>query len=126
MIFKGVVSPGLGEGKFYIKIYKEKIKEKTGIEPFEGTLNVVLSEDDYNRLTENLKNAFVIHPFKKGHKSYKQVKLFRCRVNKNSKVFDAFVVFPEIRKHDMVEIISDVNLKKEMNIDYGDYVYISY
>jgi len=113
--FKGVVMKGLGEGAYYVEIYKNKIEKILNIIPFLGTLN--LKCDNFWYFEPNLK-------FKKieGFNGLKGVKFIECRIRKNEKDVNAWIVIPEIRKHNFVEIISDVCLRDVMNLKDGDEV----
>ena len=49
---QGKVSSGLGEGQYYLAQaeYKQQIQEKLGFKPFEGTLNVSVTPEEYSKL----------------------------------------------------------------------------
>ncbi len=123
MKFKGTVTIGLKEGAYYIEIYKEKIKNILHITPFPGTLNLKCNKSSQSgkEIFDELKNL----EFKEidGFDGLKGVRFIKC-VIKKEKMIGAWIVIPEIRKHNFVEVISDVCLRKELNIKDGDEVEI--
>ncbi|OQX20084.1 MAG: hypothetical protein BWK75_05110 [Candidatus Altiarchaeales archaeon A3] len=117
--FKGIVATGLKEGAYYIEIYKEKIKNVLGIVPFPGTLNLKCDKgcEGGKEIFDELKNL----KFKEidGFDGLKDVRFIKCVIKKNKIKTDAWIVIPEIRKHNFVEIISDVCLREELNLKDG-------
>ncbi|CEG11776.1 Riboflavin kinase (fragment) [groundwater metagenome] len=123
MKFKGTVTSGLREGAYYIEIYKEKIKKSLHITPFPGTLNLKCnkSSEGEKEIFNELKNL----KFKEidGFDGLKGVRFIKCAIKKN-KMTGAWIVIPEIRKHNFVELISDVCLREKLNLKDGDEVEI--
>ncbi len=121
MKFKGTVASGLKEGAYYVEIYKEKIKNILGIVPFPGTLNLKCDKDVCAEIFDGLKNL----KFKEidGFDGLKGVRFIKCVIKKEKRT-DAWIVIPEIRKHNFVEIISDVCLRKELKLKDRDEVSI--
>ena len=123
MKFKGTVASGLKEGAYYVEIYKEKIKNILGIVPFPGTLNLKCDKDVCAEIFDGLKNL----KFKEidGFDGLKSVKFIKCVIRRDEKIIsNAWIVIPEIRKHNFVEFISDVNLREGLNLKDGDEVEI--
>lgn len=118
MKFKGTVTTGLKEGAYYVEIYKEKIRDVLGISLFPGTLNLRCNSDS-KEIFDKLKDL----ESKKidGFNGLKGVRFIKCVIKKNKKS-SAWIVVPEIRKHNFIEIISDVCLRKELNLKDGDEV----
>ncbi len=123
MKFKGTVTSGLKEGAYYIEIYKEKIKNILHITPFPGTLNLKCNKSSEGG--KEIFNEFKNLEFKKidGFDGLKGVRFIKC-VIKKEKMTDAWIVIPEIRKHNFVELILDVCLREELNLKDGDEVEI--
>lgn len=114
MIFEGVVESGHKEGSKYIKIYKDKIKELTKQDIYEGTLNIKI-----NFLIKKLKfkNVYIINKFN----NFGKVVITTCKINN----IDAYIVIPEKTKHKYIfEIISKYNLREKLNLKDGDKVTI--
>jgi len=125
MKFKGIATKGLREGAYYIEIYNEKIKSLLHITPFPGTLNLKCDKgsDAWKEIFDGLKNL----KFKKikGFDGLKPVKFIKCVIRIREKYWTgAWIVIPKIRKHEFVEIISDVCLREELNLRDGDEVEI--
>lgn len=110
----GTVVSGIKEGERYIKIYKDKIKEILGIEVFNGTLNIETALKVKETKFKNKK-------FVKGFNGFGSISLSPCKLNH----MDCFVVMPEKTKHEnILEIISDIPLRKRLNLKDGDRVVV--
>lgn len=116
MKFKGTVTTGLKEGTYYVEIYKEKIRDVLGISPFPGTLNLRCNNKEIFDKLKDLESKKI-----DGFNGLKGVLFIKCVIKKNKKS-NAWIVIPEIRKHNFIEIISDVCLRKELNLKDGDEV----
>jgi len=118
----GEVISGLGEGKYYIMKdgYFNQIKEKLFFEPYPGTLNVRVYAKDIEKvdMLHNLP-GILIKGFVSEGRTFGNVKAFLCTINGK----DAAVIMPE-RSHytDVVEIIADKSLRKELNLEDGSIV----
>ncbi len=118
----GEVISGLGEGKYYItkEGYFNQIKEKLFFEPYPGTLNVRVYARDIEKV-EILHNlpGILIKGFVSEGRTFGNVKAFLCTINGK----DAALIIPE-RSHytDVVEIIADKCLRKELNLEDGSIV----
>ncbi len=115
----GEVISGLGEGRYYImkKGYYNQIKEKLFFEPYPGTLNIKVYPRDMDKV-EMLKNipGILIKGFEAKGRTYGNVKAYLCTINGR----DASLIIPK-RTHynDVVEIISNKNLRKELKLKDG-------
>ena len=85
---RGIVTTGLGEGKFYISIpqYREQLKNIFGFSPYQGTLNLIV--DPSKRLVFlDSKKQHYIHGFKTKEREYGGLKAYLCAItnmhNKN-------------------------------------------
>ena len=116
----GEVITGLGEGRYYItkRGYYNQIKEKLFFEPYPGTLNIKVYPRDLDKV-EILKNmpGILIRGFESKGRSYGNVKAYLCTING----VEASLVIPE-RTHydDVIEIISNKNLRKKLKLRDGD------
>lgn len=125
MRLKCCVTTGLQEGKYYVEKYKDKIKEKLKISPFLGTLNLIPCNDkNFKQFEERLKTLekFYIPPYK----GFKGVTFVKCKIFKEElkENFPVWITIPEIKKHNAIEIIADVNLREKLNLRDNDEVYI--
>ncbi len=115
----GEVISGLGEGRYYImkKGYYNQIKEKLFFEPYPGTLNIKVYPRDLEKV-EMLKSmsGILIKGFEAKGRTYGNVKAYLCTINGR----DASLIIPE-RTHykDVVEIVSNRNLRKELKLKDG-------
>ncbi|MEM0351020.1 MAG: winged helix-turn-helix domain-containing protein/riboflavin kinase [Archaeoglobaceae archaeon] len=123
--FRGVVFSGFGEGHYYVSLegYKRQFREKLGIDPFPGTLNVrVLKEEMVIKRRLDAEEGIKIDGFKTESRTFGEVKAFKCKVNG----VDAFIVMPK-RTHypnDVVELISEKKLRDTLGLKDGDIVEI--
>lgn len=116
MKLNGIITSGFKEGSKYVKIYKEKIKNSIGINPYEGTLNIKV---DFNLKDIKFKEKFKID----GFNGFGAIYLIPCKVNE----FNGFIVIPEKSKHkNVIEIISDISLREIGNFKDGDKVTIEF
>ena len=115
---KGKVVSGRKEGIFFTSIYeyKEQFKEKLGILPFPGTLNFV-SEVDLNGI-----DGIIINGFVKNNVSYGSVTSFPVKIGK----MNGAILIPDKRHHNHLEIISECNLRKKLNLRDGDEIKLKF
>ncbi len=117
------VFSGLGEGSYYVSLegYRKQFREKLGIDPFPGTLNLRVAREDLiikKRLDKE--EGIKIEGFSAENRTFGPVKAFKCKVNG----LQAFIVIPQ-RTHypgDVVEVISEVKLRDALNLKDGDTV----
>ncbi len=120
----GNIQSGMGEGKYYIsqKQYMEQFKEKLGIIPYPGTLNIKI-KPEYENILRRIRSAAGIHidGFKDQERTFGGVKCFSGKIDGTT----SFLIFPERSSYtDIVEIISDSYLRNEMNLNDGDEIKI--
>ncbi len=119
---RGVVTSGLGEGRYYIsrKFYIIQFQEKLKFIPFLGTLNVKIQSNEDVHLGM-LKNSPGIHidGFTTEDRSFGPVKAFKCKING----VDCAVLMPERTIHtDTMELISEYYLREKLALKDGDTV----
>ena len=123
----GKVITGLGEGKYYTTLegYKRQFKRKLGFIPFPGTLNIRLDTPrciEARRMLE-WANAIEIEGFKTPKRTFGGCRCYPCEIlHERAKGIRSFVIVPE-RTHypdDIIEIISPVFLRKELQLNDGD------
>ncbi|MEM0088177.1 MAG: DUF120 domain-containing protein [Archaeoglobaceae archaeon] len=121
--FHGIVFSGLGEGRYYVSLegYRKQFREKLGIEPFPGTLNLRIPKEEIGiKKRLDAEQGIKIEGFTAENRSFGEVKAFKCKVNGLS----AFIVIPKRTHHlsDVVEIIAERKLRDELNLKDGDIV----
>jgi riboflavin kinase, archaea type len=120
---EGVVFSGLGEGSFYInqKEYKNQFKEKLGITPFPGTLNIKVDPLSAKRFLLE-KKTIIIEGFKSKNRTFGALRAYPVKINN---IFCA-IIMPE-RTHyssDTIELISEIQLRKKLKLKDGDKIKI--
>jgi len=135
ILIVGEVTTGIGEGHYYVKIknYLSQFRKKLGFNPFLGTLNLQLSDLNYELLMENLKNRIPvkIEGFKDDEegRTFGSVDCHYCFVsrldNQKEKVNAAILKIKRTHhKKNIVEILAEPYLRDTLNLQDGDRVRI--
>lgn len=123
-VFEGSVFSGLGEGAYYVSQqgYKQQFASKLGFEPYPGTLNLRVREEDQEEVRLLESSPFIlVEGFTDGNRSFGPAKCFRGKL---ADKVDAALIFP-VRTHyagDVVEIISTTYLRDALHLKDGDTV----
>jgi riboflavin kinase len=126
--FEGTVVSGLFEGAYYISKdgYRRQILEKLGFEPFPGTLNVRIGQDDFEkrrRLESGL--GVRLEGFKDGERTFGSASCYPVTIN--GEVGGALIVAERsIHDYNIMEIISAVYLRRKLGLADGDRVRLSF
>jgi riboflavin kinase len=118
---RGRVSTGLGEGEYYLKQaeYKDQFAAKLGFVPYEGTLNLKVSEDDYEKLSMVHSNAVEITGFKAKGRTFGAASCIPVKIQD----VNCAIVLPKRTHHsDVIEVISAIHLRKKLDLKDGDYI----
>ena len=118
----GKIVSGMGKGTFFMSqdFYKAQFQEKVHFTPFEGTLNLKIDSDSINSMKTLPKNKFgLIH----GEGKFGDVKYIEANINNE---INGAIVFPAKSEHDedVLEFITDKNLRKQFQFMDGDEVTI--
>ncbi len=125
MILTGTVVSGLGTAKKWVKMIEEVFERKVGMKLFSGTLNVKLKEG------YTVKPYIVLKPNEYG--GTQNVLIQKCNItdNQNNNSTEAYIVRAEKNAGkngdhavDIVEIVSDVNLRNKYNLKDSDSISI--
>ncbi|HIQ39352.1 MAG TPA: CTP-dependent riboflavin kinase [Methanothermococcus okinawensis] len=123
-VLYGRVTSGKGEGRYYmsLKPYRKKFKSVLGYYPYEGTLNIKLSE----YIPLDMSKCLEIEGFEYKGERYYGVKLLPAKVSKDEFGIYGALIFPEKSHHpkNIVEIISPLNLRNYLSLKNGDVVKI--
>jgi riboflavin kinase len=109
---KGIVVSGKGKGKKYVEVYKKKIIEATGMEPYPGTLNLQVRD----------------MPDKAGLKidsfgGFGEIRLLPCRIYG----VEGYAVFPEKSDYkDILEVVLPKDLRSTLGLKNGDEIEIEF
>ncbi|MEM4257335.1 MAG: DUF120 domain-containing protein [Candidatus Diapherotrites archaeon] len=120
----GKVVSGLGEGKYYTQLpkYKEQFKKLFDIDLFPGTLNLLVDETERKNFT--LSYPIKVKGFKETERTFGGIDCWQVKVNN---AIDAIAIIPHRTNHpqNILEIVSDKNLRKELNLKNGSLVELS-
>ena len=118
---RGKIAAGLGEGRYYISRegYRNQLIQKLGIDPFPGTLNLMIHEP----LDLHEVEAVKIEGFTDENKTFGECTCFPARIAG----IKCAIVRPERTSYppNLIEIIAPVNLRNALNISDGDEVIVS-
>ena len=118
--FKGIVTTGLGEGRYYMSLkgYVSQFMSIFGFKPYPGTLN--LQVDNADALLVYPKE--IISGFTHEGRRFGDVYGWRCVLQTpNGEETECAVIRPARTHHtEVVEIIAKDNLRKKYNLKDGD------
>src|SRR3989338_7530870 len=94
-VIAGTIVKGLGEGAFFMSMphYKDEIKKKLGFDAYPGTLNVKVTEKEFNEVKKAL--PIKIEGYKKDNKTFGGAGCIRAKI----KNIDGAIIMPDINKH---------------------------
>jgi riboflavin kinase len=121
MEINGSVTKGLGEGGYYISMpgYKKQIIQMLGFEPYPGTLNVKLDENEIWKREYLVQQEPIIVPgFKEGTRTFGDFFAYKCKIEQE----ECYIIVP-IRTHhgpSVIEIISPISLREKFNLKDND------
>ncbi len=125
VIFQGTVVSGMGEGKYYTEQtgYINQFMDKLGFVPYPGTLNIEIPYIERNKL-RLIKNygGIEIQSFKTHHRTFGAVLCFPSKIQH----IQTAIVLPK-RSHysNILEVISPVYLRKNLDVKDGDTIEIT-
>jgi len=120
----GTLETGLGEGGYYISKegYMEQFDNKLNWKPYKGTFNLRLNGDEVPKI-EAMKAAegILIEGFEEEGRTFGKAWVFKCTLENKNKVIENCAIISPKRTHykRVVEIISPVFLRKELNVKDG-------
>ncbi|HMK54579.1 MAG TPA: DUF120 domain-containing protein [Methanobacteriaceae archaeon] len=117
MEIQGKVTSGTQEGQYFMSldVYKGQFREKLGFEPFPGTLNLKINENDANKIRKLKGQMKTI----KGKEKLGDVKLLPAVLNQK---VEGALVFPVKTQHnpEILEFIAQKNLRESLQLKDGD------
>ncbi len=125
MLIRGKLASGKGEGRKYLskKEYIKQFEEVLSFTPFSGTLNLLVEGKDYKKLQLlRKKGGIKISGFEENGKKFGAVDCFSCLIN--NKIKGAVVIPEKSHYKNIMEIISDKNLREALSLNDGDEVNI--
>ncbi len=120
VVLKGKVFEGVGEGGRFLSIpeYKNQIKKKMHFDPYPGTLNIRLSEEEARKRASLPTLEFeYIQGFIKEGKKYGGIYVKKCYING----VEGAIIIPVKSRYgfDVIELISPYYLRKKLKIKDG-------
>lgn len=117
---KGKIVAGMGEGQYYISRegYRNQLVYKLGIDPFPGTLNLMITEP----LELGKVISVKIEGFKDEDRTYGACVCFPARISG----IKCAIVRPERTSYppNLIEVIAPVSLRKSLKLSDGDEVVV--
>lgn len=121
MELAGRVVTGTGKAQKFLSLepYKEKIEQKTGINPFPGTLNINTDEEKIRELKKK-KNNIRIEGFQYEGEDYGGLDLYKVEIEG----LEAALLDIDRAEHreETAEIIAEEKLRKKLDLEDGDRV----
>ncbi len=120
---QGSVVGGLGEGAYYVDLYRTRFKKALGFDPYSGTLNVKVTTEESRKAINQMKNSppIIVTGFTKEGRTFGDVICYRVKVNNK---IEATVVIAQRTHHseDILEVIAPVNIRKALKLKSDDQV----
>ncbi len=126
IVIEGRVIDGLGEGAYYVDVYSSRFKKGLGFEPFSGTLNVKIVDENSRTAINRMKQTppLIVTGFTLEGRPFGDVVCYRVKVNGE---VDGAVVIAQRTHHgqDILEVISPFNLRTKLKLKDNDTVRLS-
>ncbi len=126
--FEGEVVSGLFEGAYYISKdgYQTQIKDKLNYVAFPGTLNIKITEEEYDKRQRLERGTSIrLEGFKDGERAFGAARIYPCIINDEE---EGALIVAERSIHDygIMEIISPHYLRRKMELADGDKIKIAF
>lgn len=127
-VVRGIVVDGVGEGAKYVKLYLYSIRDRLGLNPYYGTLNIRLYNDEISMvkyLLYNHMNKQIIYPPVEGLSNVFAWKAY-IKFSTIRECILVYILKPERTIHgdDIIELISDKYLRRVLGLKNGDEINI--
>ena len=128
-ILSGVVERGVGEGGYYVSLkgYLSQFREKLGIDPYAGTLNLRVSETELGKFLAGPEKVNIAG-FKTRERSFGEIEAYPVAINTSPKgLSKGALIIPKRTTHpsNVVELISKDYLRGKLKLKDGDRVRVS-
>ena len=124
MKIDGEVTTGLGKAAYFLsqEFYTNEFKKNLGFVPFPGTLNIIVSEDYLDEISD-IKNT--CENLIKPDEGFGAVKYIEAKLNDE---INGAIVFPAKTTHEenYLEFIAETKLRDKLGLKDGDIVYIEF
>ncbi|MFW9907319.1 MAG: DUF120 domain-containing protein [Candidatus Thorarchaeota archaeon] len=120
---QGIIVGGIGEGAYYVDVYSSRFQKALGFEPFLGTLNVRITEEESRKAVNRMKHTppLMVSGFTHEGRTFGDVICYRAKVNGK---IEAAIVIAQRTHHseDVLEVISPVNIRNVLKLKDNDKV----
>jgi riboflavin kinase len=127
VVIEGTVVSGLFQGAYYISKegYREQIQEKLGFDPFPGTLNVRIKDEDIElrRMVEK-RPSIRLEGFRESERAFGACNCYPLIINDDVKGY-LIVADRTIHEVSILEIISHIYLRRYLGLADGDHIKIA-
>ncbi len=121
IVIRGTLLDGLGEGAYYVEVYADRFHKALGFEPFAGTLNVKIGDEESRKAISKMKHTppLIVSGFTREGRTFGDVICYRVKVNMQ---IEAAVVIAQRTHHstNILEIIAPFNLRKKLKLKDND------
>ena len=118
----GRLATGIGQGKHFTRLdwAREQFMDRVGIDPYPGTINVIVDDPDAMPVWVRLKRTAGIHMDNPGDGPHDCDA--RCYPVSIEGKIDGAIVVPEVEGYPpaQVEVIAAVNVRETLGIEDGD------
>jgi len=124
LIIQGILTSGMGEGRYYMERdgYRNQFKEKLGFNPYPGTLNLSLKREDNIRKRKDLQNldGIPIEGFTLENRTFGPVKCFKATIED----VNGAIIIPKRTHHgfDTLEVIAPQKIRNQIELRDGDVI----
>ena len=117
---RGFITSGKGVGKNFVELEwaQKQFREKLGFNPYPGTLNLILSNEEAEKRKKLEKfKGIVIIP----EKGYCKAKCFKAKIKELDEA-EAALILPLVPNYpeNLIEIISSLNLREKLDLKDGN------
>lgn len=119
MSVSGTVASGMGRGRIFMsaKEYKDQFAKALGINSFDGTFNIRVSEKEVSELKAI--KGIRIEGFERDGRSFGGLTAFHATISG----MKCALVIPDRSAHtNVIELIADRNLRESLGLKDGDHV----
>ena len=120
----GRLTTGIGQGKYFTRLdwARHQFVEKLGIDPFPGTINLIIDDPESMKVWKRLKGTPGVR-IKNPNEGLQDCDARCYPVSINGHI-DGAIVLPEVAGYSpiQIEIIATMGVRDALNIDDGDSV----
>ncbi|MBI5391115.1 CTP-dependent riboflavin kinase [Candidatus Woesearchaeota archaeon] len=113
---EGEIISGLGEGKYYVRLYRDRIQKSLHFRPFYGTLNIKVDDATLRKILL-AKGKVTIEGFKTRNRTFGKVFCWKTAIGGS---ITGAIILPDRSTHkNVIEVIAPVNIRKKLKLENG-------